>query len=208
MGEPRTKIAADRSHFEPFEGPKGSKMSDFSPEYMSYLDRWVQDDLTYVPDRLLVLLRMLESQWEGMEVNQLQHSLQTAALAERAGAGDEIVAAALLHDVGKVVSNANHPSISAEIIRPWVSDDVHWVVKVHQDFQGSHYFAMMGVDPMIRRRHAGHGAYDLAEQFVDEWDNAAFDPQKTAPPLEHFEPLVRDLFSRPPRRPDHWKPAP
>ncbi|HVA73994.1 MAG TPA: HD domain-containing protein [Acidimicrobiales bacterium] len=201
------QTAADRSKFEPFSGPKGARMSDFSPEYLAYLDRWVQDDLTYVPERLLTLLRMLELQWEGMEVNQLQHSLQTAALAERSGAGDELVAAALLHDIGKVVSNSNHPSISAEIIRPWVSDDVHWIVKVHQDFQGSHYFALMGVDPMIRRRYVGHPAYGLAEQFVDEWDNAAFDPNMDTPPLEHFEPLVRDMFSRAPRRPDHWKPA-
>lgn len=200
------QTAADRSKFDPFTGPKGAKMSDFSTEYLTYLDRWVQDDLTYVPDRLLALLRMLEVQWEGMEVNQLQHSLQTAALAERAGAGDELVAAALLHDIGKVVSNSNHPSISAEILRPWVSDEVHWVVKVHQDFQGSHYFSLMGVDPMIRQRHAGHPSYGLAEQFVDDWDNSAFDPDMDTPPLEHFEPLVRDLFSRAPRRPEHWKP--
>ncbi|HET6914833.1 MAG TPA: HD domain-containing protein [Acidimicrobiales bacterium] len=199
--------AAERTKFEPFTGAKGSKMSDFSPEYLAYLDRWVQDDLHYVPDRLLSLLGMLELQWEGMEINQLQHSLQTAALAERSGAGEELVVAALLHDIGKVVSNANHPGVSAEILRPWVGDDVHWVVKVHQDFQGSHYFSLMGVDPMIRRRHEGHPAYGLAEQFVDEWDNAAFDPNMDTPPLAYFEPLVRSFFSRPPRRPEHWKPA-
>ena len=181
-------------------------MSDFSPEYLTYLDRWVQDDLTYVPDRLLALLGMLEWQWEGMEVNQLQHSLQTATLAERAGAGEELIVAALLHDIGKVISNANHPSVSAEILRPWVSDEVHWVVRVHQDFQGAHYFAMMGIDPMIRRRHEGHPAYELAERFVDDWDNSAFDPNFDTPPLEHFEPLVRGFFSRPPRHPEHWKP--
>lgn len=202
----RLQTSAERSKFGPFDGVKGSRMSDFSPEYLAYLDRWVQDDLTYVPDRLLALLGMLEWQWEGMEVNQLQHSLQTAALAQRAGASEELVVAALLHDIGKVVSNANHPSISAEIIRPWVSDEVHWVVKVHQDFQGSHYFAMMGIDPMIRRRHEGHPAYELAEKFVDDWDNSAFDPNFDTPPLDHFEPLVRDFFSRPPRRPDHWIP--
>lgn len=200
------RTAADRSKFEAFPGPKGSSMSEFSPDYLAYLDRWVQDDLTYVPDRLLSLLGLLELQWEGMEVNQLQHSLQTAALAERAGASDELIVAGLFHDIGKVVSNANHPSISAEILRPWVSDEVHWVVKVHQDFQGAHYFAMMGVDPMLRERHAGHAAYALAEQFVDEWDNSAFDPEMDTPPLAHFEPLVRQFFSTPPRRPEHWKP--
>lgn len=37
------------------------------------------------------------------DLSQLDHALQTAALAERAGASDELVAAALLHDVGHLL---------------------------------------------------------------------------------------------------------
>lgn len=40
------------------------------------------------------------------EVTQLEHALQTAALAQQAGAGDELVAAALLHDVGHLLELA------------------------------------------------------------------------------------------------------
>ena len=36
----------------------------------------------------------------GEDVTQAVHMLQTAALAERDGAGDALIAAALLHDVG------------------------------------------------------------------------------------------------------------
>jgi phosphonate degradation associated HDIG domain protein len=37
------------------------------------------------------------------ELSQLAHALQTAALAEREGAGDDLVVAALLHDVGHLL---------------------------------------------------------------------------------------------------------
>ena len=40
----------------------------------------------------------------------------------------------------------------------------------------------------------------LAERFADEWDQNAFDPDYDTLPLEHFEPMVREVFSRPPRR--------
>ncbi|HEX7095940.1 MAG TPA: metal-dependent phosphohydrolase, partial [Acidimicrobiales bacterium] len=96
--------------------------------------------------------------------------------------------------------NANHPAIAAEMIRPWVGDEVYWVVKYHQDFQGRHYYARVGLDPEMRRRHLGHPYYELGEQFADEWDQAAFDPDYDSYPLEHFEPMVREVFSRPPRR--------
>ena len=39
-----------------------------------------------------------------------------------------------------------------------------------------HYYARMGLDPMMRRKHADHPCYELAERFADEWDQNAFDP--------------------------------
>jgi predicted HD phosphohydrolase len=140
--------------------------------------------------------------WEnqGFQVTQLVHGLQTATMAERAGASVDMVVASLFHDVGKMISNANHPAIAAEMIRPWVSAEAYWVVKVHQDFEGMHYYARMGLDPMVRRKYADHPHYGLAEQFADEWDQNAFDPDYPTLPLEHFEPMVHEVFGRPPRR--------
>ena len=46
---------------------------------------------------------------DGFAVDQLTHCLQTAALAEQAGADDELVVASLCHDIGKAVSVSNHP---------------------------------------------------------------------------------------------------
>jgi predicted HD phosphohydrolase len=183
-----------------FEGPVAPSMSEFSPEYMTYVEGHLDDDLAHVPERILALLRSMESLTQGFVIDQLQHSLQTATRAERGGADIDMIVASLCHDIGKTLSNANHPAIAAEMIRPWVSPDAYWVVKVHQDFQGLHYYARMGLDPMMRNKHADHPAFALAEQFADEWDQTAFDPDYDSLPLAHFEPMVREVFSRKPRR--------
>ena len=77
-----------------------------------------------VAERVLMLLRSLAEITDGFAVDQLTHSLQTATLAERAGADDELVVAALCHDVGKAISVMNHPRIAAEILRPYVRPEV------------------------------------------------------------------------------------
>jgi predicted HD phosphohydrolase len=191
-----------------FTGPIGTRMSDFSDEYMSYVEAQLDEDLTHVGDRILAVLRSTDLLLQGFQVSQLVHGLQTATRAEAAGADLDMVVGALCHDMGKMISNANHPAIAAEMIRPWVSDEVYWVVKVHQDFEGMHYYARVGLDPMMRRKHLGHPYYELAERFADEWDQNAFDPDYPTRPLEHFEPMVREVFSRKARLPEHWVSAP
>jgi len=183
-----------------FEGPIATRMSEFSDEYMTHIEHHLELDLVEVPDRILRVLRSTDELIQGFQVSQLGHGLQTATLAEEAGADLDMVVGALCHDMGKMISNSNHPAIAAEMIRPWVSDEVYWVVKVHQDFEGLHYYARVGLDPMMRNKHLGNPYFELAEQFADEWDQLAFDPDGPMQPLEHFEPMVREVFSRPPRR--------
>ena len=150
-----------------------------------------------VADSVLGMLRSLADITDGFAVDQLTHSLQTATMAERAGADDELVVAALCHDIGKAVSVPNHPRIAAEILRPYVREEVHWMIEVHQDFQGRHYYAHFGGDPNARDQYQGHESFALAERFADEWDQQAFDPDYDTLPIEAFEPLVRAVFSRP-----------
>jgi predicted HD phosphohydrolase len=152
-----------------------------------------------VAERVLDLLRSLGTITDGFITDQLTHCLQTATLAERAGADDEVVFAALLHDVGKAISVPNHPAISAEIIRPYVRPEVYEMIRVHQDFQGRHYYAHFGADPDARETHRAELSAEewaLAERFADEWDQQAFDPAYDTLPLEHFEPLVRRVTAR------------
>lgn len=154
------------------------------------------EDQRQVPDRVLAMLRSLGTMTVGFAVDQLTHSLQTASRAEADGADDELVVASLCHDVGKAISIANHPRIAAEILRPYVRDEVAQVIAVHQDFQGRHYYAYLGMDPEAREQHRGAPWFDLAARFADDWDQNSFDPDGPIPPLEHFAPLVRAVFAR------------
>jgi predicted HD phosphohydrolase len=152
-----------------------------------------------IAESVLGMLRQLEGIVEGFAVDQLTHCLQTATRAERDGADEEVVVASLCHDMGKVVTDANHGAVAAEMLKPFVRDDVYWMVKVHQDFQGRHYFGFMGQDPDAREQYRGHPAFDLTARFADEWDQTSFDPEYDTLPLEHFEPLVRRVFAHPKR---------
>ena len=147
-----------------------------------------------VADPVLALLSSLAEVTEGFPVDQLAHSLQAATRAERDGAEAEVVVAVLCHDIGKAISDANHAAISAEILRPHVSDHTYQAVLWHQDFQLRHYAPHLGGDPDARDRHRDQPWYGLAEQMVDDWDRPSFDPDYDTEPLSHFEPLVRKVF--------------
>jgi len=150
-----------------------------------------------VADRVLAMLEALGEITDGFAVDQLRHCLQTATRAEESGAEREMVVAALCHDIGKYVSVPNHPRIAAEILRPYVGDEVFHVIATHQDFQGRHYYHHFGGDPEARQRYRDETWFALGERFADEWDQASFDPDYPTQPLSHFEPLVREVFSRP-----------
>ncbi|MEI8000930.1 MAG: HD domain-containing protein [Actinomycetes bacterium] len=148
-----------------------------------------------VADHVLDLLRGLRGVVMGFAVDQYTHCLQTATLAERAGGDDELVVASLFHDVGKYVSVHNHPAIAAEMLRPFVRDEVVQAILHHQDFQGRHYYHHFGGDPEAREQYRGEAWFDLAARFADEWDQVAFDPGYDTLPLDHFEPKVRAVFA-------------
>jgi phosphonate degradation associated HDIG domain protein len=66
-----------------------------------------------------VFARRGGEQYSGEPVTQLQHALQTALLAEEAGADDALVTAALLHDLGHLLQDFGEtPSLRGV-------DDVH-----------------------------------------------------------------------------------
>jgi predicted HD phosphohydrolase len=143
------------------------------------------------------MLAQLEEQVDGFAVNQLQHGLQTATRAARDGASEEMIVAALCHDIGKVISVENHPAIAAEILKPYVSPETYEIVRTHQDFQGRHYYALMGRDPEARGQYADEPWYDLARRFTDEWDQTSFDPEYDTLPISYFDPMIARVFARP-----------
>jgi putative nucleotidyltransferase with HDIG domain len=147
-----------------------------------------------VPERILGMLRSLNEIVDGFSTDQLTHCLQTATLAEKAGADEEMIVASLCHDIGKAVTVSNHGAIAAEILKSYVRPDVYNVIRTHQDFQGRHYYEYLGMDPNAREQYRDEPWFSLGEQFADEWDQVAFDPNGETYPLEHFEPMVRRVF--------------
>jgi gamma-butyrobetaine dioxygenase len=62
------------------------------------------EDAASVTDEVLALFALPEADhWYDEAVTERQHALQAAALASESGASDELVAAALLHDVGHLI---------------------------------------------------------------------------------------------------------
>jgi predicted HD phosphohydrolase len=172
-----------------------TRMDESTAEQWAVIGKETYENQSRVAENALRMLRSLADVTDGFAVDQLTHSLQTATLAERAGADSDVVFASLLHDIGKAVSVPNHPEIAAAIIRPYVRDDVYHMIRTHQDFQGRHYYAHFGADPDAREKYRGESWFALTEQFADEWDQIAFDPDYDTLPLEHFEPLVREKFA-------------
>jgi predicted HD phosphohydrolase len=174
-----------------------TRMDESTAEQWGVIGAETAKNQPRVAEQFLTMLRQLEGITDGFATDQLVHVCQTATRAERAGADPEVVFASLCHDIGKVVSVFNHPAIAAEMIRPYVRPEVYEMIRVHQDFQGRHYYAHFGGDPDARDQYEGADYYDLAARFADEWDQTSFDPDYDTLPLEHFEPLVREMTAAP-----------
>ena len=148
-------------------------------------------------DRVLDHLRLLDGDFGGFAVDRLTHSLQTATRAFRAGEDEEYVVCSLLHDIGDTLGSYNHADIAAAVVRPFVSDDNHWMVEQHAVFQGYYFFHHLGMDRNLREQFRGHPCFERTALFCERYDAPAFDPAAETLPLEFFEPMVRRLFAAP-----------
>ena len=151
------------------------------------------------PGMIMDTLRRLEPMQLGFAANQLTHSLMAGTLARRDGASDEEVVAALCHDIGKVMSIPNHGPIAAEMLKPYVSEDIYQAIYWHQDFQGAYYYEFLGKPGNLREQFEAQSWFETAVKLVDRWDAPAFDPGFDVDPLESFEPEVVRIFSSPKR---------
>ena len=63
-----------------YDGAIGGSMAEFSAEYMTYIEDYLDADLMLVADRVMDMLRSMDELHQGFAVSQLDHSLQTATL--------------------------------------------------------------------------------------------------------------------------------
>ena len=152
----------------------------------------------HLADQVLGMLRLMAGPMLGYRIDRYQHSLQSATRAMRDGAEEEMIVAALLHDVGDVVAPDNHSALAAAVLRPYVSEATHWIVLHHGIFQGYYFFHHIGQDREARERYRGHPQFEACADFCERWDQTSFDPDYDSAPLETFEPMVRRLFAREP----------
>jgi predicted HD phosphohydrolase len=152
-----------------------------------------------LPDRVLAHLALLQGDYGGFPVDRLTHSLQTATRAHADGRDEEYVVCALLHDIGDTLSTFNHPDIAAAILRPFVSEENHWMVEKHGIFQGYYFFHHVGMDRDMREAFRGHPYFARTEEFCAKYDAPAFDAKAETQPLAFFEPMVRRVLAQPKR---------
>ena len=150
-----------------------------------------------LPDRVLAHLKLLDGDYGGFPIDRLQHSLQTATRAHKAGESEPYVVMALLHDIGDTLGSYNHPDVAAAILKPFVDEKLHWMVEHHGIFQGYYFFHHLGMNRDMREAFRGHEHFEDTARFCELYDQAAFDGNYESAPLEFFEPMVRRVFARP-----------
>jgi predicted HD phosphohydrolase len=178
-----------RAHFRRMQESTAADWKIIAGEFAPYA--------AALPDRVLAHLALLAGDYGGFPIDRLQHCLQTATLAHRAGRDEEYVVCALLHDIGDTLGSWNHPDVAAAIVKPFVRSELHWMVEKHGVFQGRYFFHHLGMDRNAREQYRGHPSFELTEEFCEAFDAPAFDPAGETLPLDFFAPMVRRVFAAP-----------
>ena len=180
------------------EKVKFTEMKDGDKEDYELLAKFEDKYIEGTADRVIRILKNLESSLGGYQVSRLEHSLQAASRALRDKADEEMIVAALLHDIGDEIAPLNHSEISAAVLRPFVSEKTHWIVDKHGLFQSYYYNHHYGHDKNLRDKFKDHPFFEDTVNFCSRWDQNSFDPKYKSYPLDFFKPIVEKIFSRKP----------
>jgi gamma-butyrobetaine dioxygenase len=141
------------------------------------------------------------------------HMRQAGALAEAAGAGPPLVAAALLHDIGHLrqETDTRHGEAGARWLSQWFGEAVTEPVRLHVPAKRylcatePGYFGLLSAEsvrtlsrqggPMTAEEAAAFEALPHAADAVAvrRWDDEAKDPAVTPPEFAHFAALLGAL---------------
>ncbi|MGD0191906.1 MAG: HD domain-containing protein [Rhizomicrobium sp.] len=183
----------------PHDRAQFTAMVDGTAEDWAKIGLAARDFNTGLPERVLTHLKLLEGDCGGFAVDRLTHSLQSATLAHRDGMDEEYVVCALLHDIGDTLGSHNHSDVAAAILKPFVSEENHWIVEHHGIFQGYYFFQYAGLDRNMREKFRGHPSFERTAMFCARHDQNAFDPDYDTMPLDAFVPMVARVMERPKR---------
>ena len=175
-----------------------TEMKKGTKEDYLLLDKNEKDFAKKTADRILKFLSSLTETLEGYQVSRLEHSLQSATRALHAGESEEMIVAALLHDIGDELAPMNHSEYAASILKPYVSEKTHWIVEKHGEFQAYYYAHHLGGNRNKRDKYKGHKYFDACVNFCEKYDQCSFDPEYKSMSLEEFAPMVKRIFARKP----------
>ena len=175
-----------------------TEMKNGTKDDYLFLDKHEKDFANKTSDRILDFMSNLTETLEGYQISRLEHSLQSATRAYNNGESEEMVVAALLHDIGDELAPMNHSEYAASILKPYVSEKTHWIIEKHGEFQAYYYAHHLGGNRNKRDKYKGHKYYDACVKFCEKYDQCSFDPNYKSYPLEKFEPMVRNIFARKP----------
>jgi len=154
-------------------------------------------------------------QYSGEPVTQLEHALQTAALAEAAGADDELVTACLLHDLGHLLQDLGetptlrgvddvHQYAALPFLRGLFGDRVLGGIQLHVDAKRylcatrpAYHDSLSDDSKRSLKLQGGIFSADEAAAFIARrgaadavrlrlWDDLAKTAGAATPPLSHF----------------------
>ena len=175
-----------------------TEMKKGTKEDYLFLDKHEKKYVDNTAERIIKFMSGLTETLEGYQVSRLEHSLQSATRAERAGESEEMIVATLLHDIGDELAPMNHSEYAATILKPYVSKKTHWIIEKHGEFQAYYYAHHLGKNRNIRDKYKNHKYYKSTLDFCEKYDQTSFDPSYDSKPLSHFEPMVKRIFSRKP----------
>ena len=174
-----------------------TQMKDGTKEEYMLLRDLEHDHVRGAADRVLRELALqAEETFEGYKITRLEHGLQAATRAWREGADIDWVVGTVLHDIGDGLAPQNHDAFAAEIIRPFLREEVVWTVEHHGAFQMVYYAHHYGWNQFEREKYTSSPYYQSCVDFCERWDQASFDPDYGSEPLSFFAPMVREVFAR------------
>ena len=119
-----------------------TEMKNGTKEEYLLLDEYEQDYIKGTAENSQIY-EGLNQTLKGYKITRLEHSLQTATRAYKDKADEEMVVAALLHDIGDELAPLNHSEYAASVIKPYVSKKT-LIIQKHGEFQMYYYAHHLG----------------------------------------------------------------
>ena len=159
-----------------------------------FLKKLEQDYIGGLPDCILATLEELKNILSDHQINQLEHSLQAAARAERDGEDIELIVSALIHDITDALAPENHSQNSAAIIRPHIQAEVPWLLQKHVLFRIHNSEDKLGLQKDDRDICKKHEFFNAVVKFCQKWHQISFIGKYQIKELSYFELVVPKIF--------------